>query len=130
MSFKKAVNELTLKATRAYAAMYQALNIYEGANPRTILKIFDTMISPIYMYGSEVWAPYILRGNLKQIMSNINSKMEKLQTRVCKNILGMKRNVTNLACCLEVGRFPIVVEILLMLIGIILDYKALQVIHC
>ena len=60
MNFKSAVKELVLKASRAYAAIYQNINIYEGARPRTVLKIFDTMIIPICTYDSEVWGSLYL----------------------------------------------------------------------
>ena len=109
MSFKGTVSDLVTKATKAYAAMYSSLNIYDGANPKTIIKVFDATIMPILMYCSEVWATYIYKGSFDKIMKNIKNKMEKLHIRVCKNILGMKMYVSNISCTAEVGRFPLAI---------------------
>ena len=35
--------------------------------------------------------------------------MEKLHIQVCKNILGMKRYVSNISCTAEVCRFPLAI---------------------
>ena len=64
-SFKLALDDLLVKAKKAYAAMYQSLNIYNGAKPKIILKAVDTMVFPILMYGCEVWAPYIYKHSWK-----------------------------------------------------------------
>ena len=57
-SFKLAVEDLLVKVKKAYAAIYQSLNIYNGAKPKLILKAIDRMVFPILTYGCEVWAPW------------------------------------------------------------------------
>ena len=69
------------------------------------------MVVPILTYGCEVWAPYVLKHNIDFLLRNINSKMENFHTRVCKNILGVKRNTSNIACRAELGRYPIGIHI-------------------
>ena len=71
--------------------MYQSLNIYNGAMPKIILKAFDTMVVPILTYGCEVWVPYVLKHNIDFLLKYINSKMENFHTRVCTNILELKK---------------------------------------
>ena len=104
-SLKAAVSDLLLKAKKAYAALYRSLNIYDGARPRIILKAFDAMVVPILLYGSEVWAPYILKHSVHYLLSNMTSKTENFHTRVCKNTLGMKKYSSNIACRSELGRY-------------------------
>ena len=83
-SFKSAVSELLIKAKRAYACLYQSLNIFNGAKPRTIMKAFDTIVTPIMLYGSEIWTSYTFGHSLKYILGHTKSNMEKFHTRVCK----------------------------------------------
>lgn len=62
----------------------------------TYLNLFDTYISSILCYGSEIWgfhkAPNI----------------EKIQLDFCKNLLGVKQCTTNVMVYYELGRFPLI----------------------
>ena len=111
-SFKLALDDLLVKAKKAYAAMYQSLNIYNGAKPKIILKAVDTMVFPILMYGCEVWAPYIYKHSLESLFRNLRDKVEKFHTRICKNILGVKRRTSDIACRSELGRYPLSINII------------------
>ena len=108
-SFKSAVSELLIKAKRAYACLYQSLNIFNGAKPITIMKAFDTIVTPIMLYGSEIWTSYTFGHSLKYILGHTKSNMEKFHTRVCKNILGVNRWANNVASRSELGRYPIAI---------------------
>ena len=70
------------------------------------------MIIPICTYASEVWGPYIFKGTFEQIVRNMSTDIEKLHTRMSKNALGMKRHASNAACRMELGRFPICINII------------------
>ena len=65
------------KAKKAYPAIYQSLNIYNGARPKRILKAIDMMVFPILTYGCEVWAPFIHKHSLDDLLRNSRDKMEK-----------------------------------------------------
>ena len=82
------VSELLIKAKRAYACLYQSLNIFNGAKPRTIMKAFDTIVTPIMLHGSEIWTSYTFGHYLKYILGHTKSNMEKFHTRVCKTYEG------------------------------------------
>ncbi len=43
---------------------------------------------------------------------NITNKHEQFHTRVCKNILGMKKYTSNIACRSELGRYPISINVI------------------
>ena len=111
-SFKLAVEDLLVKAKKAYAAIYQSLNIYNGAKPKIILKAIDMMVFPILTYGCEVWAPFIYKHSLDDLLRNVRDKMEKFHTRICKNTLGVARRTTDIACRSELGRYPIIINII------------------
>ena len=62
------------------------------------IKIFDTCIKPILLYGSDFW------GCLK-VPSN--DPIEKMHLRFCKELLGVQRKTTSKGIYLELGRVPL-----------------------
>ena len=65
---------------------------------------------PIIMYCSEIWAPFLYKGNINNILSNVNNQIEKLHIRFCKHVIGMKKYVSNMACRIELGRYPLAIS--------------------
>ena len=80
----------------------------KGISIKNMLKLFDTCISPILLYGSEVWGPYL----------NINYKnwestpIEKLHTQYIKRLLRVNRSTTNFLTRADTGRNPLMAPIL------------------
>ena len=74
-----------------------------------MLKLFDTYISPILLYGSEVWGPYL----------NINytnwesTPIEKLHKQYIKRLLGVNRSTTNILTRAETSRNTLMAPILI-----------------
>lgn len=64
------------------------------------MKHFDSLIKPFICYGSEVWlSDYNLN------FSNFDElPLEKLQHKMLKVVLGVRRQSSNLASRLECGR--------------------------
>ena len=62
---------------------------------RTKLSLFDSMVVPILLYGSEVWGVY----NYKDV--------DKLHIRFLKSLLVVKKQTPNSAVYGEFGRFPL-----------------------
>ena len=52
---------------------------------KTKLSLFDTLVVPIILYGSEVWGAY----NIKEV--------DKLHIKFCKLILGVRPQTSNVA---------------------------------
>ena len=69
-------------------------------------KLFDTLVSPIILYGSEVWGAY---SNLKD-----SDPFEHLHIKFIKEILGVHSKATNVACLAELNRFPLKEKIILL----------------
>ena len=57
-NFTPTLDDLSNKATNAIYSLNRKINI-KFLSPSTILRLFDNLISPILLYGSEVWEPYI-----------------------------------------------------------------------
>ena len=61
----------------------------------TKLQLFDSIVTPILLYGSEVWG-----------FENI-SNVEKIQIRFYKLLLGLNGSVSNVVTFGELGKFPL-----------------------
>ncbi|MEW8545044.1 MAG: reverse transcriptase family protein [Candidatus Thiodiazotropha sp.] len=59
------------------------------------LKLFDSLILPILTYGCEIWGFYR------------SDDIEKVHLRFLKQILGVRRQTSNIAVYGELGRFPL-----------------------
>ena len=70
-------------------------------------KIFDTMISPILTYNSEVWGAFV-KSDFK---SWDNSGIKKTHLHFCKRYLEVHNKSSNIACRSELGRFPLIIDI-------------------
>ena len=77
-------------------------------NIRTCLHLFDTLVTPIRMYGSEVTCAFNVKGDSKSIFENVlKSEQELIHIRFCKYLLGVNKKASNLAALGECGRYPI-----------------------
>jgi hypothetical protein len=63
------------------------------------LKIFDSIIQPILLYGSEISGPL-----LPSKYISWDKTPTKLHQEFCKNIVNVQRNSKNHACRAELGR--------------------------
>ena len=93
-----AINELREKARRAFYAIKKSTHV--DIPIRTWLKIFQSVIEPIALYGSEVWGP---------LTKNDFGKWEKhpmeiMHAEFCKRILRVQRKTPNNACRAELAR--------------------------
>ena len=57
-NFTPTLLDLSAKATRAIFAITSKVNI-KIIPIKTMMKVFDAIILPILLYGSEVWEPYL-----------------------------------------------------------------------
>ena len=89
----KALNDQALKAYN------QLLHVFSRISEavKTKLALYDSLVVPIILYGSEVWGIYSTPEN------------NKIHLRFCKLILGVKQQTPNAAVFGELGRFPLAV---------------------
>jgi hypothetical protein len=62
-------------------------------------ELFDALIAPALLYGSEVYAPYP------------HSEIETVHLKFCKSILGVSSRTTNNMVYGELGRMPLEIKV-------------------
>ena len=115
-SFTSAVKELASKALRAYFALKNTF-INTSLQPNIYLKLFDSLVKPIALYGCEVWGAFGHKSSmLVKLVSNLlakdNSPFEKLHLRSCKHILQVSKHASNMGTRAELGRFPLMFNVI------------------
>lgn len=105
-SFCLAVNALKDKARRAlYAIRRKFWNI--DIPIRIWCKIFDCVIQPIALYGSEIWGPLSEHSYTRWDKHPI----ETLHAEFCRLILKIQKKTPTNACRAELGRYPLAINI-------------------
>jgi hypothetical protein len=114
--FKENINRLHKKAEKAYFSIRKDFNFYNGTSPRTIVKLFDSMVQPIAIYGCEIWACFDWHKQTSNCISNwlhdLKHPFEKIHLKMCKNVLGISRSSSNEMSRMELGRLPIMCNII------------------
>ena len=111
-SYKQA--EITL-SEKARKAMFKLKSLLYGTNikPNTCLQLFDQLIKPICLYGSEIWGIDRLK---TQDTSTFNESLEKytsekLNLSFAKFSLGVHKKAQSSAVRGELGRYPLGLDI-------------------
>ena len=115
-SIKKLSNK-TLKVIFMIRRRFQT----EAINAKLFLKLFDTCVKPILLYGSELWSVFnvnICRNCTDASKFSLerqydNFLPEKVHTRFCKFILGVNKYRSNFASKADLGRYPLLIFALL-----------------
>ena len=107
-NFSPTLEDLSCKAKRAIYSIKSKINI-RFISIRTLLKLFDSLISPILLYGSELWEPYLNQGDEKWDQNSI----EKIHTQFIKSIIGVNRSTSNAMTRGDTGRYSLKKMILL-----------------
>ena len=106
-SFTTTLEDLSIKAKRATYTLLNKLPL-KLAPVKTLLKLFDTCIVPILLYGSEAWAPFA-----NQEWKNWeHTPIEQVHTQFLKRILGVNRSTTNALVRAELGRHSLLEQII------------------
>jgi exonuclease III len=104
------------KASRALIVLRKTLFKVPELAVKTQLRLFDSMIKPILLYGSEVWGAYLYKMNktfsVSSVLEDTTTYTEKLHSKFCRLVLQIKKNACNYAVRCELGRYPIVIDII------------------
>ena len=98
---RSALDDLRSRALKAYMALKNKLGISFRDQLDDTVGLFDTLIKPILLYGSDFW------GCLKLPKNN---PIENLHMQFCRQVLGVQKNTTNYGVLLELGRTPLTLE--------------------
>ena len=79
--------------------------------------MFDTIVSPVALYGCEVWAPLVMpmksfRGLDSVLRAWESFQPELLNQKVCRMLLSVHRKSARYAVLGELGRYPLLVRAL------------------
>lgn len=72
-----------------------------------LLKLFDSLVKPVLLYGCEIWGPELLLYKTEFDRSAI----EQTHLRFCKQILNIPFYSSNMKCRAELGRVPLSIDI-------------------
>ena len=102
-SFHRATDTLYSKSLRALFSLYSAISIHsDEPNTKLYLKLFDSLIKPILLYGSEVWGPQI---------NHTNNKIAKFVNKFYKTVLGVPHYTSTTGIHIDLGRYSIDVNV-------------------
>jgi hypothetical protein len=102
---------------KALKAMFKLKSLLNNThlNPQVALKLFDQLIKPIALYGSEIWGPdtikYSDQDQTKFSQSIHKFACEKLNSSFAQFILGIHRKAQGTAILGELGRYPLGIDI-------------------
>ena len=98
---KSALDDLRSRALKAYMALKNKLGVCFRDHVEDTIMLFDSLIKPILLYGSDFW------GCLKPPHNN---PIENLHMQFCRQLLGVQKSTTNNGVLLELGRTPLMLE--------------------
>ena len=111
-SYKVMESSLMEKARKATFKLRSLL--YDSyLKPKLCLQLFDQLIKPICLYGSEIWGQNVIKtsnsSNFNESLAKFES--EKLNISFAKFILGVHKKAQNSAVRGELGRLPLGIDI-------------------
>lgn len=98
LKWETAVKTLATQAKKALGMLYRYSKVCNGFPFWSAMYLFDTMIVPIMLYGSEVWG-------FKHY-----KVLEDVQISYCKQLLGLPKHAPNLVALGDCGRYPISIK--------------------
>ena len=96
-SFRSAVTILADKALKAYFKIKMTVGL--NISCKLLEKLFDTLVSPVLLYGSEIWGTTF---NFQD-----SDPFEHIHLKFIKEILGTHSKSFNAACRAELNRLPL-----------------------
>ena len=103
--FTEAKNDLL---NRGFKAMFKLTSMFKNTNPsfQTCMHLFDHIIKPVLLYGSEIWADYSF-SNIDNLYNALKHEIvEQCHIKYCRFILGVNKKAPNLGVYGDTGRYP------------------------
>ena len=95
LSWINHTKQASVQALKVLIRLIRNMRTLGDMSCKTFFKIFDVKISPILLYGSEIWG------------LNKYDSIEKVHLYACKKYLGVKYNTSNSMVYGECGRLPL-----------------------
>jgi exonuclease III len=114
-NFTDSMKSLKLKGMRALFKLLSSLKSAKINNAAINIKLFDSTIKPILLYGSQVWGQQLLPHIMKADFGSLDRlPFEQIQNKLCKYSLAVRKNSSNIATRAELGRYPLLLNISLL----------------
>ena len=94
----RGLHDLRDRAFKAFMAIKSNLGVDFNKDVKTALSLVDAMVKPILLYLGDFWGCT----NLPK-----SNPIENLHMMMCKQILGVQKQTTNIGVLLELGRVPL-----------------------
>ena len=114
-SMQTAVQELNDKASRAWFGISNIIYKNKRMEVARALGLFDSLVTPVALYGCEFWLPLILTNksfkterNLLDFWEVLNC--EKINQKCCRMTLSVHNKTSRLAVLGELARFPLFIK--------------------
>ena len=108
-------DELFVKSRRSWFSISNLIFRHKRMTTDKSLQIFDQLVTSIGLYSCESWLPLIMTKKSFGEESNIlsfweNFKLETLNQKICRMILGVHKKSSRLGVIGELGRFPLFIK--------------------
>jgi hypothetical protein len=113
-----AIEDRLDRARKGLFAMYQRLNaISRGRNIVMALHLFNSLVEPVLLYGSQVWAPDVLVHTIKDLSQpdGVN-KLDHFFLGFLRHLVGLRKSVPVPMVFMELGQDPMIDRVLFRLI--------------
>ena len=95
LNWTLAQKTLACQATKSIFVIKKANVVSGGLPPDMLINLFDKLVLPILLYGSEIWG------------CDVHKCIEMVHVKFLKYVLGLPLNAPNAAVIGECGRYPI-----------------------
>jgi len=106
-SFQNTIDDLCLKANRAIFSIKNKAKLSQLPS-KLALKIFNSQVVPILLYGSEVWGPFMDY----TFTTWDENKTERIHTQFLKQTLGCNFKTSNNMTRADTGSRPLITQII------------------
>ena len=110
-----AAEELCAKARKAWYSISNIVYKDKRMPVRRAFHLFDSLVTPVALYGCEFWFPHILTkssfGEETKLLSSWEKfKAETLNQQCCRVLLSVHRKASRLAVLGDLGRYPLAIK--------------------
>ena len=117
-NFSKSHDNLYKKTIRAQYSIFSSVPVYsDEPNAPLFLRLFDSLLKPILLYGSEIWGvskPLKINKNCDFDTQNCSSgikTIDKFVNKFYRTLLSVPINTSVVGVHAELGRLPIKINI-------------------
>jgi hypothetical protein len=89
---------VSAKALKAVGLIKRFKNLYSDSDTKVLFFLFDRMVTPILLYGSEIWG------------TEIREAIEIIHRKLCKYVMGVGSQTSNTAVLGDCGRYPLFID--------------------